>query len=215
MLQPLDTVSPIKKRGPNFKDLTGRRFGRLSVLQLSDFRKGKHLYWHCKCSCGNTKDIASTSLLGNFTRSCGCLVFENRCNLQHGLTKSTEWRIWQDMKRRCYSPYREDYRLYGGRGIKVCDRWRSSFPAFLEDMGKRPIGLTLGRIDNDGDYEPNNCRWETALEQANNTRANRYITFRGITKTMAQWCRDLSIPYSRVQSRLDAGYNAEVALEVV
>jgi hypothetical protein len=119
----------------------------------------------------------------------------------HGLTASAEWKIWQGMKRRCHNPKRRRYERYGGRGISVCDRWLNSFPNFLQDMGPRPEGKQLSRIDNNGDYSPQNCRWETATEQANNRVTNHLIKYEGQVKTMAEWARHLKIPYNALNQR--------------
>lgn len=120
----------------------------------------------------------------------------------HGMGGSPTNRSWTAMKARCNNPNRKAYKNYGGRGIKVCDRWNKSFLNFLEDMGERPEGKTLDRIDNDGDYEPDNCRWATRQEQRENTRNTRLIKYAGKTQSLRQWCRELDLDYRRTWARL-------------
>lgn len=134
---------------------------------------------------------------------------------RHGMSTAPEYAIWKEMNRRCSTPTNKEYHNYGGRGIEVCEQWRHSFTTFYADMGKRPDGLQLDRINNDGDYNPENCRWTTPTVQANNTRLNRYFTIDGRTQTLAEWCRERGVRYGRVNGRLNRlGYTIEQALEV-
>lgn len=130
----------------------------------------------------------------------------------HGLSGTPEHRLWQAMRRRCNNPNTNDWPKYGGRGIRVCEAW-NDFPTFLRDMGPRPSPAhSIERGDVNGDYTPQNCRWATSLEQANNKRGNRLLTLRGETKTLAEWCRALGADYDAAKRRLAIGWTVEDAL---
>lgn len=166
-------------------DLTGLRFGRLAV-RSRDFSEGRacqQAFWLCSCDCGEIRVLVGAELRKGHTKSCGCYRRDlpKIMNLRHGHSKkpngapqiSRTYNTWYGMKTRCYNPKAIDYKRYGGRGIGVCDRWRDSFALFLSDMGERPEGRTLDRINPNGNYEPSNCRWATPLEQAATKRSKK------------------------------------------
>jgi len=180
-------------------DLTGREFGRLTVIR----RHGKSslpVMWECECECGTKKVVAYKHLAYGGTVSCGCYRTElNQKPRTHGQAcKSSDNRTklyttWEGIKQRCHNPNYHDYKTYGGRGITVCDRWKNSFENFFEDMGVKPKGLTLERIDNDKGYSKENCKWATYKQQARNRRDNRFITYNGETKIMTDWARQYGL----------------------
>ena len=160
-------------------DLTGKRFGRLLVLNMTDKRIDRRVVWECQCDCGNKHLVQSNSLLSGKTQSCGCLMNECRGMSRTTHHKSTEkiYVVWQGMRKRCFSHYHKNFKDYGGRGIKVCDEWQHDFQSFYDHVSKLPHfgekGYSLDRINNDGNYEPGNVRWATAKEQANNRRKRK------------------------------------------
>ena len=197
-----------------YEDLTGRKFGRLTVLRRAPSRRyGKknkraQVFWLCQCECGNEIEVRANGLKTGNTRSCGCLY------KTHGLTGTPTYSSWVNMIGRCTSPTDKCWALYGGRGIKVCDRW-ASFENFYVDMGERPSqSHSLDRIDADKDYSPENCRWATPMEQANNRRNSRKLTLDGVTLTVAQWARLKGIAVSTIAYRLSKGWTAQEVLTI-
>ncbi|MEK6884571.1 MAG: hypothetical protein AABY22_33370 [Nanoarchaeota archaeon] len=189
-----------KKLHPKAKYLIGEKFFRLTVVDFSKMdEKGKSI-WLCECQCGNFKEIRSSSLCFGSTNSCGCLAIENHPK-KHGLHKSSEYCCWTDMQGRCYNKNCKAYKNYGGRGIKVCEEWLN-FENFYKDMGKRPKGFTLDRIDNHGNYCKENCKWSTRSEQNRNHRRNINITFNGKTQCLKDWAKELALSYSILRYRL-------------
>ena len=208
-----------------FKNLTGMRFGRLTVLGLSDdyvAPNGKHRkQYKCLCDCGSEKVIIGENLSRGLTLSCGCLQKEraSQSNTKHGETDSRLYNIWCAMKRRCLNPNVPEYLLYGGRGISICDAWMdySNFSNWANNTGydsnAKRGQCTIDRIDVDGDYCPENCRWVTQQEQMNNVRYNHYVTYNGETHTIAEWARLYNMPYAKLSQRLNRyGYDIEKAL---
>jgi len=198
---------------PYVKDISGQRFGRLLVISYAG--RGKHsTVWNCLCDCGNYCQIDGCSLKRGFTRSCGCLAKEARITQKttHGFGKHPLRNTYLLMIKRCYNQEDPSYGRYGGRGITVCDRWRESFESFVADMGDRPKGHSIDRIDNDGPYSPENCRWATVLQQNNNQRRNHKLTCNGETLTITEWANRLGITRRAILSRLRYGWPTERVL---
>lgn len=166
-------------------DLSGSRFGRLTVESHAGMvprgPSKRTSVWNCVCECGNLTVARQEDLRSGNTKSCGCIQREKaRDRLHtHGQAKSQIYKLWIQMKQRCFNPNDDKFPQYGARGITVCDRWRDSFEAFVEDMGPRPKGHSLDRTDNDGDYGPDNCRWASSRTQSRNTSKNIWVTHRG------------------------------------
>lgn|SRR3990167_723912 len=157
-------------------DLTGMRFDRLLVKSRSHSNQHGQSMWSCVCDCGTVKVVCVSALRGRLTKSCGCLSRENTAtiNFLHGKSKTPEWAAWYNMIARCTDAKNDAWKWYGARGIMVCERWLGSFSSFLSDMGLRPSPThSLDRVDNNGNYTPQNCRWATSLEQRRNTRRNK------------------------------------------
>lgn len=196
-------------------DLAGLTFGRLRVLDHAGRdRHGKSL-WNCECQCGETKIVLAQSLVSGRTVSCGChnreraaeQVRENSKNRRtHGQSGTPMYEVWRGAIRRCTDPSSWKYPDYGGRGIAVCARWMEpdgrGLLNFIADMGERPDGMTLDRIDPDGPYGPDNCRWATQSEQQNNRRNNRLVTYRGVTLTVAQWAAAIGLNDAALRERI-------------
>lgn len=195
-------------------DLTGKRFGRLVVLEKSDRNNLQEVQWLCQCDCGVVKAIVGARLRQGRTTSCGCLHRESVQALRasHRKSHTRTFRIWSQMKTRCSNPKNIRWHCYGGRGIKVCDRWMNSFESFLEDMGECPDGYSIERIDVNGNYEPSNCKWIPLSRQAANTRQNVFLTYEGKTQTIADWAREKGFPYGVLRHRIAKGWSVEEAL---
>jgi hypothetical protein len=186
-------------------DLTGQRFGRLLVLARGPDGTHRNKKWICKCDCGTEATIFRNALITGATQSCGCL------RRKHGGKGTAEFSVWQGMRRRCLNQNEPAYPRYGGRGIKICERW-SDFANFYADMGPRPAGMELDRIDNNGPYSPENCRWATPTQQSNNRRSNRLIDHNGRTLTIMQWSRETGIDRRTITQRLGNGWPVALAL---
>lgn len=181
---------------PPFRDLTGQRFGRLTAKTYIGSKKK----WKCRCDCGRPALVRSNDIVRGKIQSCGCLLRERRgvSSFKHGAGKTAEYRAWQGAKNRCRYSSREGYSRYGGRGIVMCDRWKNSFENFLEDMGKRPSRRhSLDRRNNNGDYEPGNCRWATPKQQANNKTHGR-----ALRKLTDQQVREIKVDLSEATKTL-------------
>lgn len=176
---------------PQLIDRTGRVYGRLRVVgrfECGPASKGQRTKWVCVCECGAEKIATGHELASGDTTSCGCFQRESTGDRhrRHGMTRTPTYNSWQAAKQRCHDPKAAKYPSYGGRGIKMCNRWRESFDAFLEDMGERPKGMTLDRIDQCKGYEPDNVRWATAQEQSINRGTTQLRRWRGGWMTTRQ-----------------------------
>lgn len=196
-------------------DLTGHRFGSLLVTKISDKRLGrkKERAWECVCDCGNKRVVSTRNLRKGRSTSCGCTYVNSQKT--HGMTKTPEYAVWCSMRRRCTDPTNSRWYTHGGRGIKVCESWMSSFENFIADMGRRPApSLSIERIDNDGDYTPENCIWATDREQAENRRTTIRIKIDGRIQSLKAWCRELGLPYLKTYKRyVMRGWSLERALQ--
>ena len=190
-------------------DLTGKRFNRLTVLESAGRTwQGKDL-WRCRCDCGNETVVVGYNLKSGHTKTCGCLQGEvlSKINTTHGHTGDRIYNIWRYMKDRCNNPNSDCYENYGGRGISVCIDWENNFQEFYDwsmQNGYRD-DLSIDRINYNEGYSPENCRWATNLEQANNKRSNRYITYANVTHTQAEWARIFNMSQHVLRHRLDRG----------
>ena len=196
-----------------FKNLTGRVFCRLTVLEYSGKVNGR-THWLCRCDCGNTSIIETVCLSSGNTSSCGCLKKDILLarNVKHGGTGSKEYRAWQKMRERCSNPHAAHYECYGGRGIMVCDRWQS-FENFLADMGPKPSPKhSIDRIDNNGNYEAGNCRWATNYEQSTNTRRTILVEVDGQKVCLKEAARRNGLNYGTVRDRIANGWSIVDAL---
>jgi hypothetical protein len=179
--------------------LIGQVFGRLTVISKDPVSsKNRTSRWNCQCVCGRITTVISSNLNSGHTQNCGCLV------AIHGMYRTPEYISWQSMKARCTNPNNQQYHDYGGRGIRVCDEWMNSFEAFYRDMGQKPSPEhTLDRKENNSDYEKNNCRWATMVEQQSNTRRNVFYEYKGEQLTLPEISRRTSVAESTLQNRIN------------
>ena len=206
--------------GQTLIDLTGQRFGKLVVLGRNKEKQSnkKHVMWDCVCDCGNYTTVAGNHLNSGHTRSCGCLGVESirtRC-VTHGMTNTPLYRVFRAIHNRCEDPNNKEYHRYGGRNISVCEEWKSNggFQAFYEwaiNNGYKK-GLTIDRIDCDGNYEPSNCRWATYKVQNNNRSNNRLIEYNGMIYTLSELSEISTVEYSTLKYRLDNGWDVQKAI---
>lgn len=182
-------------------DRTGKQYGKWNVIELSHIKKDKvgisKAYWFCECECGTIGVVYGCNLGSGQSTSCGC------SRGKHYKADSAEYRSWKAMKSRVYNPNHNSYHNYGGRGITICDRWIDSFENFFADMGQKPsLRHSLDRIDNNGNYEPSNCRWADVDTQCNNKSTNRSLSYNGITMNLSQWARKIGITEQAFSKRL-------------
>ena len=188
-----------------FKDLTGQRFGKLTVVEIAEHIKGKHIKWRCVCDCGKALEVLGCNLTTGHTKSCDCYKRQrtSETKITHGMSNSRLNHIWKTIHSRCELNSNKSYKDYGGRGITVCSEWKyfESFMEWAMENGYQEH-LTIERINVNGNYEPSNCKWVTIKEQANNKTNNVFITYKGETKTLAQWAEYLDLPYKTLYNRL-------------
>lgn len=195
---------PRAKGSPHKVELAGQRFGKWVVLH-----RIKGALWRCKCDCGTEGSIQTGTLRLGKSKSCGC-AGKDWCRT-HGREGTSTYNIWAGLIQRCTNPHNREYPRYGGRGIAVCERWLKSFSDFLSDMGEKPAGKSIDRIDNDGNYEPGNCRWATRKEQQRNRSTTAMLTYRGKTLPMAAWAEKLGIKRKILERRIRDGWPLEKA----
>lgn len=194
-----------KKRERKTGDLTGQRFGYLTVLSYDHTDQHRTTQWRCLCDCGNEVVVSGSNLRKGSTKSCGCLRRENTTT--HGMSNGLLYNVWRDMKNRCNNPNLPEYDRYGGRGIFVCDEWAHDFKSFYDWSLNNGYdeGLSIDRIDNDDGYYPENCRWVDRIAQGNNKRNNRNVTYANTTHTIAEWTRILNVDYDALRYRVGIG----------
>ncbi len=194
---------------PKLVDLTGRRFARLTVIKRVDNDKNKNRRWLCLCDCGQKTVVISSNLTKGNTKSCGCLHREGN-NTKHGHGKKNQesktYISWHQMIQRCTNANNPRYEDYGGRDIKVCQRW-FTFANFLEDMGEQPLKHQIDRIDNDGNYCKENCRWTTPKINSRNKRNNNLLLCFGRIQCLAAWSEEIGIHPKTIHSRLTRGWS--------
>jgi len=199
---------------PSFIDLTSKKYNRLLVLQRYE-KEGKKVYWLCKCDCGNEFIARGDNLKNGEIQSCGCLHRDVMRNIKtsHNQSRTKLHYVWNTILQRCENPNDKKAKDYLGRGITVCPEWHDyiKFAQWAKDNGYKE-GLSIERINNDKGYSPENCKWATAIEQANNMRSNRRIEYNGETKTLAQWARLYNINYFTLRNRLERGWSFEHAI---
>lgn len=215
-----DTISCGCKKGEliskkNIKDLSGQKFNRWTVLSFFGIKEGK-AYWNCRCSCGVERAVMGTALKGGHSQSCGCIRADVAIekNTTHGLTKHPLYSVWKGIHGRCRGYNPDDVPCYVDQHITVCDRWSGpeGFVNFIEDMGDRPEGTQIDRIDNSKGYSPENCRWVTCKENQRNRRTTKNITFNGKTQCVAAWTEELGFGKGTLLARLARGWSVEKAL---
>lgn len=193
-------------------DLTGKKFGMLTAISI-DHKKGSRVYWNCICDCGGKRIVSNDHLRKLENTDCGCTRRHKANWKKHGMCNSRLYGIWSLMKERCFNPKRKEYKNYGGRGITVCQEWLDS-KSFIEWALNNGYSneLTLDRINNNGDYCPDNCRWISKAEQMNNRRNNHIIVFNNQAKTLTQWAKEYGFTYAQLYKRLKLGWSFEKSI---
>lgn len=204
----------------NIIDMSGLKIEKLYVISRNGSNENGRALWLCQCDCGNKCNVLGVHLRRKMVKSCGCAIAEKnewlrQKQTKHGMRQTQVHRAWCDMKRRCDSDKSSHYKYYGGRGITYDLKWKD-FINFFTDMGHPPSPqYSLDRINGNGNYTKENCRWATVTEQANNKKNNTYLTYKGKTQSIADWARELGVPRMRISSRLHRGWSIERALEEI
>lgn len=194
-------------------DLTNQEFGRLIALEPLDSKLNKKTKWRCICQCREIREVTAAYLKSGATKSCGCLRRDLAAKNKHGMRNTPTHNAWRGMIDRCRRKKATNYKYYGARGIRVCDRWLK-FSNFYADMGERPKGTTIERKDVNGNYEPGNCIWLDSKLQAQNTRRNIRISAHGRTQCAAEWARELGVPYQTFKQRCsDSGLDGQELID--
>lgn len=198
-----------------FKDISGQKFGRLTALYRLHNTKGR-TKWLCACDCGNLSEVNLYNLQSGSSKSCGCLIKTNHYT-KHSQSNTRLYKIWRTMKLRCYNKNASNYNHYGARNIAVCREWKDNFQAFYDwsmSHGYKD-NLTIDRINVNGNYSPNNCRWVDMTTQIRNRRNTKYVTYKGVTKPLKEWCEILGIKYSATWNRINIlNWSIERAFEI-
>lgn len=192
-------------------DITGQKFGRLTVIKFIE-KRNQHYYYLCKCDCGNEKIVEKGNLRALKIKSCGCFKKEkDSFPKKHGKSYTKLYRIYKALINRCYRQKDINYKNYGGRGISVCQEWLNDFMSFYNwaVLNGYQENLSIDRINVNGNYEPNNCRWTDKITQANNTRRNHYIEYNKQVKTLSQWAKELNVSTGLIKGRLKKGWTIE------
>ena len=197
--------------------MIGQRFGKLRVTASAPPAESGNVQYKCRCDCGKRSVVTASNLRIGKTKSCGCLRVASAARATiaattHGMKNTGIYRVWNSMLNRCRNPSVPQYPNYGGRGIKVCARWKK-FENFFADMGVCPAGLSLDRVDVNGDYRPSNCRWATQKQQSRNTRKTIWLEHRGVVKSLRDWEDDLGLPKEVIYGRIKNGWTVERAIE--
>ena len=186
-----------------FIDLTGKKFNKLTVVKRLENSIGGVSVWLCQCECGNFTTVRGSNIKNGSVKSCGCLLKEGTTTT-HGLSKTKIYGIWNSIKSRCLNPNSESYKRYGARGICVCEEWKNSFESFylwsIENGYNEK--LSIERIDNDGNYCPQNCKWASRKEQCRNRRSNVVFEYMGEKRILTEWCEILNLDYKLVHNRI-------------
>lgn len=196
-------------------DLTGEKFGKLTVVKRVTNETKNGVFWLCKCDCGNESVVKASNLRSGSTKSCGCIRKKTIPSFRHGMSRTRMYGIWGGMKDRCSNPKYHGYMNYGGRGISVCEDWKefTNFYEWSMSNGYQD-NLSLDRIDVNGNYEPSNCRWTTMMVQSNNKRNNRFIEYNGERKTLKEWSRETGLSDACISERLKFGWSIEEAITI-